>query len=344
MFSKTILAVLSLSLALSIHAAPAAAHCPAVSVMTVTVTATAPAGTQSNSGAGGDGNNTKKGTGSGKGSGGKNGGGMGNGGGKGKGSGKGNGADEQSSLTLDPSVIAKGFAQNGQATPEAGQVASLTSTNNFINFCATTKQPITNGKQIATGSCNPAPMGIIPSVDNMPSAKFTYPKNFGTIQANKPFNISMAIKNMEAGFFVNAEANYFAAPQFTNAKGQIQGHSHVVVEQLTSLTQTEPTDPKKFAFFKGLNAPAQNGILTAAVTAGLPAGVYKLSSINSAANHQPVLVPIAQHGSLDDAVYFTVTDNGAHSSNKKPAPAAASSTAKGKGNGAAASPKGSMWK
>lgn len=182
----------------------------------------------------------------------------------------------------------------------------MTSTNNFINFCATTKQPITDGKQVATGSCNPAPMGIIPSVDNMPSAKFTFPKNFGTVKANQPFTISMAIKNMEAGFFVNAQANYFAAPQFTNAQGQIQGHSHVVVEQLTSLTQTNPTDPKKFAFFKGLNSPAQNGILTADVTAGLPAGVYKLSSINSAANHQPVLVPIAQHGSLDDAIYVCI--------------------------------------
>jgi hypothetical protein len=150
-------------------------------------------------------------------------------------------------------------------------------------------------------------MGIIPSSDNMPSSKFTFPKNFDTIQANKPFTISMAIKNMEAGFFVNAAANYFSAPQFTNGKGQIQGHSHVVVEKLDSLTQTTPTDPKKFAFFKGLNAPAQNGILTADVAAGLPAGSYKLSSINSAANHQPVLVPIAQHGSLDDAVYVRIS-------------------------------------
>ena len=44
-------------------------------------------------------------------------------------------------------------------------------------------------------------------------------------------------------------------------------------------------------------------MLTADVTDGLPAGVYRLSSINTASNHQPVLSPIAQHGSLDDAVY-----------------------------------------
>ncbi|KAJ3576268.1 hypothetical protein NP233_g514 [Leucocoprinus birnbaumii] len=212
------------------------------------------------------------------------------------------------SLSLDPAVIAKGFANNGQDVPEAGQVPSLTSTNNFINFCLTAPNlPITNGQQITGGSCNPAPMGLIPAKTNMPSSKFVFPANGATIPANKEFTIQMAIKNLETGNFVNANENYFSAPQQLNAQGIIQGHSHVVVEQLTSLNQTTPTDPTVFAFFKGLNGKADaNGILTADVTKGLPAGAYKLSSINSAANHQPVLAPIAQHGSLDDAVYFTV--------------------------------------
>lgn len=190
--------------------------------------------------------------------------------------------------------------------PAAGQVPSLTSTNNFINFCLTAPNlPITNGKQITTGSCNPAPIGVIPSVDNMPSAKFTNPLNFATIKSNTTFTISMAIKNMQTGFFVNAQENYFAAPQVLNSAGQIQGHSHVVIEQLTSMTQTTPTNPKTFAFFKGLNAAAVGGVLTADVTGGLAPGVYKLSSINSSSNHQPVIVPIAQHGALDDAVYVS---------------------------------------
>jgi len=222
-------------------------------------------------------------------------------------------ANQQSSLTLDPKVLATGFENNGQNVPTAGQVASLTSSNNFINFCLTVPNlPITNGKQIATGSCNPAPMGAIPSKDNMPSAKFVSPANGDTsIIEKEPFTIKMAIKNFQSGNFVNAEENYFGAPQQLNNQGQIIGHSHVVVEQLSSLGQTTPTDPKKFAFFKGLNAAAVGGILTADVTAGLPAGFYKLSSINTAANHQPVLVPVAQHGSLDDAVYFTVKAKGA---------------------------------
>lgn len=216
--------------------------------------------------------------------------------------------DIQSSLTLDPSVLATGFENNGQAVQEAGQVPSLTSSNNFINFCATVANlPITNGQQIVTGSCNPAPMGIIPAKTNMPSAKFQFPTNGGTVASNTPFTISLAIQGMETGNFVNAQQNYFSAPQQLNAQGQIVGHSHVVVESLSSLTQTTPTDPTKFAFFKGLNAAAVNGVLTASVTAGLPAGTYKVSTINTAANHQPVLVPVAQHGSLDDAVYFTVS-------------------------------------
>ncbi|KIK18649.1 hypothetical protein PISMIDRAFT_109085, partial [Pisolithus microcarpus 441] len=219
----------------------------------------------------------------------------------------GGGNDPQTSLTLDPAVIAKGFQSDGQAqSSEAGQVASLTSSNNFINFCLTVPNlPITNGQQISGGSCNPAPMGVIPSSANMPSAKFVNPTNLATIPPNQDFTVQLAMQGMQTGFFVNPDTNYFAAPQQLNAQGQIQGHSHVVIEQLNSLTQTTPLDPTKFAFFKGLNDAAQNGVLSTAVQGGLPEGVYKLSSINTASNHQPLLVPIAQHGSLDDAVYVS---------------------------------------
>lgn len=148
-------------------------------------------------------------------------------------------------------------------------------------------------------------MGSIPSSANMPSSKFSNPKNLDTLEANTPFTITMNIQGMETGNFVNAQTNYFSAPQQINAQGLIVGHSHVVIEAITSLQQTMPTDPTKFAFFLGLNAAAQNGVLTAAVAKGLPAGVYRLGSINSAANHQPALVPIAQHGMLDDAIYVS---------------------------------------
>lgn len=211
--------------------------------------------------------------------------------------------DPQKSTTLDPKVIAKGFSNNGQDQPAAGQVASLTSTNNFINFCLTTDKPLTNGKQVKGGSCNPAPMGIIAAATNIPSCKFQFPLNNAEVEANKAFTIKLQLKHLETGHFTNAQETYFSAPQQVNKAGDIQGHSHVVIEKLTSITQTEPTDPGKFAFFKGLNAGGNP--LTAEVTNGLDAGAYRLCSINTAANHQPALVAVAQHGSIDDCIYFT---------------------------------------
>jgi hypothetical protein len=63
-----------------------------------------------------------------------------------------NGADN--SLTLDPSAVQSGSFVDGQAGigADAGQASSLTSNNNFINFCA--GKTLTNGLQILTGSCN----------------------------------------------------------------------------------------------------------------------------------------------------------------------------------------------
>ena len=90
-----------------------------------------------------------------------------------------------------------------------------------------------------------------------------------------------------------------------NSAGDIVGHTHVVIEQLTSLDQTTPTDPNTFAFFKGIDGAQVNGVVSADVTAGLPAGFYRLASINTAANHQPVLGPVAQHGSFDDMIYVS---------------------------------------
>lgn len=237
----------------------------------------------------------------------------------------GSGGDIQSSLTLDPSVIASGFADDGQNPPVAGQSASLTSTNNFINFCA--GQTITNGLQLTGGSCNPAPIGQIPSTSNMPSAKFVSPKNNDVVAANTEFTITMALNNMQAGVFTNAQKNYFAAPQQLNSAGQIIGHSHFVVELLDSLEQTTPTNPNVFAFFKGIDGAQVNGVVTADVTAGLPDGAYRLCSINSSSNHQPAIVPIAQHGSLDDCVYFTASGSGAAASGAAASTAAATTAA-----------------
>lgn len=56
--------------------------------------------------------------------------------------------------TLDPAAIQSGSFTDGTTSigSDAGQSASLTSKNNFINFCK--GQALTNGLQITTGSCN----------------------------------------------------------------------------------------------------------------------------------------------------------------------------------------------
>ncbi|KAJ7935461.1 hypothetical protein B0H13DRAFT_2262042 [Mycena leptocephala] len=215
--------------------------------------------------------------------------------------------DLQSSLSLDPSVVCPNFVDDGQNPPVAGQSPSQTSTNNYINYCALTlpKTPLTNGLQITTGSCNPAPIGLIPSVDKMPSAKYLFPTNNSTITANTAFDAKLNVANFHTGVFTNAQKTYFAAPQTLDAQGLIIGHSHMVIETLTAIDQTTATDPTKFFFFKGVNDAAVGGVLTVTVTGGVPPGAYRICTINSSSNHQPVIVPIAQHGSLDDCTYFT---------------------------------------
>jgi hypothetical protein len=104
--------------------------------------------------------------------------------------------------------------------------------------------PLTNGLQIKTGSCNGVPMGRILAIDKMPTSKFVFPKNGATIDANKPFTIKMAIKNLKTGNFVNPATNYYSAPAQTTTDGTLIGHSHVVIELMTSKSQTAPTDPR----------------------------------------------------------------------------------------------------
>lgn len=55
-------------------------------------------------------------------------------------------------LTLLANAVQKGSAQDGSANITAGQAVSITSDNNFINFCS--GKTLTNGLQVQGGSCN----------------------------------------------------------------------------------------------------------------------------------------------------------------------------------------------
>ncbi|KAG9249558.1 uncharacterized protein F5Z01DRAFT_494346 [Emericellopsis atlantica] len=209
---------------------------------------------------------------------------------------------------LNQDVIQQASASDGG--PSNGQAPSQTDNNNFINFCQ--GQDLTNGEQKQGGSCNGIPMGKIPSTNRMVSAIFTNPKNGDTIASNTGFTISVQMLNFAPGTFTNPDNTYYSAPQDLDGNGNIIGHTHVTVQDLGGdQNPTTPLDPTTFAFFKGINDQGNGqGLLSADVADGLPAGNYRLCSLVAAANHQPVIMPVAQRGAQDDCVRFTVADNG----------------------------------
>jgi len=214
--------------------------------------------------------------------------------------------------TLLSNVIQKGSEIDGSTSigaAEVGQALSQKSTNNFINFCS--GQTLTNGLQITTGSCNGIPMGQIPAKTAMVSSTILNPQTGVSIPSDTTFNITVQMANLAAGQFTNADATYFSVPQ-TLTNGIVSGHTHVTVQDLGgSLNPSTALDATQFAFFKGINdAGNGQGLLSAVVTGGLPAGNYRVCTMASSANHQPVIMPVAQRGTADDCTKFVVSGDG----------------------------------
>lgn len=160
-------------------------------------------------------------------------------------------------------------------------------------------------------------MGQIPSTNNMISGILTNPAHNDDVEENQDFDITVQYTNLDAGTFTNPDNTYYSAPQQINGNGQIIGHTHVTVQDLgNSLTPNTPPDPSQFVFFKGINdAGNGQGLLSATVTGGLPAGNYRVCTMVSSSNHQPVLMPVAQRGAQDDCNKFTVGANGGNNNN-----------------------------
>jgi hypothetical protein len=151
-------------------------------------------------------------------------------------------------------------------------------------------------------------MGNIPSTNHMISSIIISPGPEQQIQAHKDFTISVQTTGLAAGSFTNADITYYSAPQDLNEDGNIIGHTHVTVQTLGgSLSPSTPPDPTTFVFFKGINdAGNGKGLLSTTVTGGLPKGHYRVCTMTSSSNHQPVLMPIAQRGAQDDCQKFIV--------------------------------------
>jgi transcription initiation factor TFIID subunit 15 len=155
-------------------------------------------------------------------------------------------------------------------------------------------------------------MGKIPSKTNMVSSLVVFPEPGSVIEPLTTFNIDVQTSGLAAGAFTNAQLTYYSAPQDLNSQGQIIGHTHVTVQDMgNSLTPKGTLDPTTFAFFKGINdAGNGKGLLSAVVTGGLPAGFYRVCTMSSSSNHQPVLMPVAQRGAQDDCTKFEVRPGG----------------------------------
>ncbi|KAJ3091395.1 hypothetical protein HDU96_003072 [Phlyctochytrium bullatum] len=130
------------------------------------------------------------------------------------------------------------------------------------------------------------------------------PQNGGTLRANQPFTVRIRNRNIQTGFFDDPQQKYYATPQTLNAQGIVEGHQHITVQNIGN--GQNPPDAQTFAFFKGLNAPDQNGVLEVTFTPDaakpLPPGNYRICSITGAFGHQPVVMPVAQRGSQDDCI------------------------------------------
>ena len=168
-------------------------------------------------------------------------------------------------------------------------------------------------------TCNPVVMGDMPSADNMISSVITTPQHGDVLPAHQDFTVTIATSKLDTGAFTNPMGTYYSAPQQLTPEGNVIGHVHLVVQDIGSLRSTTPPDPQTFAFFAGLNERSDDGVLSTDVVGGLPPGAYRACTLVAAANHQPVLMPVAQRGGQDDCVRFTVTGDCQYGDDDEPA-------------------------
>ncbi|KAI5817541.1 hypothetical protein BZA77DRAFT_35495 [Pyronema omphalodes] len=208
---------------------------------------------------------------------------------------------------LDQKNFQAASTVNGKVgADDPSHATSATDAANFINFCS--GKTLTNGSQNPNGSCNGIVMGEIPAKINMVSSIITYPAPGQVLAPNTTFTVTINVRNFIPGSFTNPASTYYSAPQILK-DGKVVGHVHIVIQKLgdNNWSTTTAPDANTFAFFKGLSdAGDGNGNLQTEVGGGLGPGFYRVCTMVSAANHQPVLMPVAQRGAHDDCTKFSV--------------------------------------
>ncbi|CCA77532.1 hypothetical protein PIIN_11509 [Serendipita indica DSM 11827] len=117
--------------------------------------------------------------------------------------------------------------------------------------------------------------------------KFPFAKFFS------PFTVKFKIRNVKVGVFTNALANYYAALAEENNQGLLIRHSHLVIEPVKSLDETDPKDPlNQVCVFQGIEraAPWRKHTLDY-VGQGSLSGSLDVSATILTLNSEPALYP-----------------------------------------------------
>jgi hypothetical protein len=169
-----------------------------------------------------------------------------------------------------------------------------------------------NGTQLRQGgqSCSNTPLGLLPSVNRMMSTLIIEPAYGATLDATRDNIVVLNTRNLDSGFFNDPNRDYYLIPSTLSADERIiQGHQHVTVEALGN--GQNPLDPRRFAFFKGVNdreVDPQFQRLQAVILANTlkENGPYRICSITGSAGHQSAISPVQQRGPQDDCIRVTV--------------------------------------
>jgi hypothetical protein len=168
-------------------------------------------------------------------------------------------------------------------------------------------------RKVSGQTCSSTPIGLIPSVDKMVQTLIIEPSDGAILDSQINTTVILRTNNLDAGFFNDPNLQYYLIPSTLNAvTKEIQGHQHITVQKLDDIINAP--DPRKFAFFKGVNdieINAQQNILQTIIPAGTikENGIYRICSISGSAGHQSAVSPIQARGSSDDCIRITFTNS-----------------------------------
>jgi hypothetical protein len=168
-------------------------------------------------------------------------------------------------------------------------------------------------------TCSSTPLGLTPSVTKMLQTLITEPASAAVLDVGVDNKVAVKTNSLDSGFFNDPNTEYYLVPSTLNAQtAEIQGHQHITVQKLNSITAAP--DPQVFAFFKGINDVEVDRALKK-LNAVIPAGtikedgLYRICTLSGSDGHQGALSPVMERGSQDDCIRVTFKNSAKTSNN-----------------------------